>query len=215
MLGKAGNEVVRSEQKSFAFGNGGGGAGRRPRQKHADNFGRSNLFLAIVPERDVALQAVDVGRDITQRYGLSKSPRPHELMHVSLNPIGNYPDLPEDVVFAVSAAMATVKAMPFEVSFDRAMYFAGAKAVVLANAVRSEEMMDLHVQLAKEMWAVGLTFTYNPRFMPHMTVLYDETSVPEHMLAEPVRWIAREFVLIRSLVGKSEYEYIDRWPLLE
>ena len=135
-------------------------------------------------------------------------------MHVSLNAIGKYADFPEDIVFAVSAAMATVKAMPFEVTFDRVMHFASANAVVLGNAVRSEEMMDLHVQLAKEMWAVGLTFTYNPRFMPHMTLLYDDEPVPEHMLAEPVRWIAREFVLIRSLVGKGEHEYIDRWPLL-
>lgn len=215
MLGKAGNEVVRSEQKSFSFANGGGGAGLKPRQRHVDDVGKSNLFLAIVPERDVALQAVDIGRGVAQRYGLSKNPRPHELMHVSLNAIGKYPGLPDDIVFAVSAAMATVRAMPFEVSFDRVMHFASAKAVVLANAVRSEEMMDLHVQLAKEMWAVGLTFTYNPRFMPHMTVLYDETPVPEHMLAEPVRWIAREFVLIRSFVGKSKYEYLDRWPLLD
>lgn len=215
MLGKAGNEVVRSEQTLFSFGNGGGGKAARPRQRHLDDAGKSNLFLALVPERQVALQAADAGRQIARQYGLSGNPRPHDLLHVSLNGIGKYPDMPDDIVFAVSAAMATVKVPPFEVNFDRALYFAGANAVVLANAIRSEEMMDLHVQLAKEMWAVGLTFTYNPRFMPHMTVLYDETPVPEHVLAEPVRWIAREFVLIRSIIGKSEYEYLDRWPLLD
>jgi 2'-5' RNA ligase len=190
MLGKAGNAVMRSEQKPFSFGHGGSAASVHHRQRHADDLGKSNLFLAIVPEREVALQAVETGRDIARRYGLSKSPRPHELMPVSLNGIGKYPDFPDDIVFAVSAAMATVKAAPFEVNFDRAMHFASAKAV-------------------------GLNFTYNPRFMPHMTVLYDEMPVPEHVLAEPVRWIAREFVLIRSFIGKSEYEYIDRWPLLD
>ena len=131
MLAKAGNEVVRSEQKSFSFGH--GAAALRPRQKHADDLGKSNLFLALVPEREVALLAVETGRGIAQRYGLSKTPRPHELMHVSLNGIGKYPDFPDDIVFAVSAAMATVKAAPFEVNFDRAMSFAGAKAVVLAT----------------------------------------------------------------------------------
>jgi len=208
MLGKAGNEAVRRDQKSFAFANGG-------KARKFDDAGKSNLFLAIVPARDVALRAVEIGRDVSQRHGLSKGPRPHELMHVSLNAIGKYADFPEDVVFAVSAAMATVKAAPFEVMFDRVMHFASANAVVLGNAVRSEEMMDLHVQLAKEMWAVGLTFTYNPRFTPHMTLFYDEAPVTEHMLAEPVSWIAREFILIRSFIGKSEYEYIDRWPLLD
>jgi RNA 2',3'-cyclic 3'-phosphodiesterase len=213
MLGKA--EVLRIEQQSFLRGRAGSTVPVQPQQKYADDHGKSNLFLALVPERAVALQAVETGREIARRYGLSKSPRPYELMHVSLNAIGTYPDFPDDIVFAVSAAMATVKAAPFEVNFDRAMSVTNARAVILANAIRSEEMMDLHVQLAKEMWSVGLNFTYNPRFMPHMTVLYDDVPVPEHVLAEPVRWIASEFVLIRSVIGKSEYEYLDRWPLLD
>lgn len=215
MLGKAGNAVLRSEQKSFSFGQGGGGKALRPHHRHVDDRGKSNLFLAIMPERDASLIALDTGRDVIRRHGLSAYPRPRELLHVSLNGIGKYQGSPDEIIFAVAAAMATVKAAPFEVVFDRVMHFANARAVVLGNAVRSEEMMDLHVQLAKEMWAVGLNFTYNPNFTPHMTLLYDETPVPEHMLAEPVRWIAREFVLIRSLVGKSEYEYVDRWPLLD
>lgn len=209
MLERAGNAVFRAEQKSFAFV--GSGAHREP--VRAD-LGNSNLFLAIVPERDVALQAVEIGRDVAHRNGISKAPRSPDLMHISLNGVGRYADFAEDVVFAVSAAMATVRAMPFEVSFDRVMHYAGANAVVLTNRVRSEEMMDLHVQLAKEMWAVGLNFTYNARFMPHMTLLYDERPVQEQALAEPLRWVAREFVLIRNVIGRGEYEYVDRWPLL-
>ena len=69
MLGKAGNEVVRRDQKSFAFAHGGKSQARK-----FDDAGKSNLFLAIVPERDVALRAVEIGRDVSQRYGLSKSP---------------------------------------------------------------------------------------------------------------------------------------------
>lgn len=206
MLGKAANEAVRRDQKSFASAN-------RGNARRFDDAGKSNLFLAIVPERDVAFRAVEIGREVSQRHGVSKGPRPHELMHVSLNAIGKYADFPEDVVLAVSAAMATVKAAPFEMMFDRVLHVAGANAVALGNSVRSEEIMDLHVQLAKEMWAVGLTFSYNPRFMPHMTLFHDDAAVPEQMLAEPVSWIAREFVLLRSFIGKSEYECIDRWPL--
>lgn len=211
MLGKA--EVLRIEQQSLLRRQAGSTVPVRPYNTSADAPGRSNLFLAIVPEPDVALQAVETGREIARRFGLTKSPLPVDRMHVSLNAIGKYPDFPDDIVCAVSAAMATVKAAPFELHFDRAMSF--ANAVVLSNAIRSEEMMDLHVQVAKEMWGVGLNFTYNPRFMPHMTVLYDDGPVPEHTLAEPVRWIAREFVLLRSVAGRSEYEYLDRWPLID
>ena len=208
MLGKAGNEALRRDQKSFAYANGG-------KARKFDDAGKSNLLLAIVPERDVGLQAAEIGRTVSQRHRLSTGFRSHDRMHVSLNAVGKYADFPEDIVFAVSAAMATVKAAPFEVTFDRVMHVASANAVVLGNAVRSEEIMDLHVQLAKEMWAVGLTFSYNPRFMPHMTLLVDAAPVAEHRLVEPVSWIAREFVLIRSVTGKSGYDYIDRWPLLD
>ncbi|WEZ84786.1 2'-5' RNA ligase family protein [Rhizobium sp. 32-5/1] len=211
MLGKAGNEVVRAHQQSFAFGDAAG-----LRSKKFDETVRSNLFLAIVPERDTALQAVEIGRHAAVEYGLSRHLRPHQLMHVSLNAVGAYTHLPDDVVFTVSEAMSAVRAMPFEVSFDRIMSFATgySRPLVLTSAVRSEEMMDLHVQLAKEMWSAGLIFSYNPRFKPHMTLLYDEATVAERELAEPVRWTVREFVLIHSLVGRSEYEYLGRWPLL-
>lgn len=211
MLGKAGNEVVRRNQQSFAFAD----TGNR-RARKFDPSVKSNLFLAVLPEPETALQAVEIGRHLSLEFGLSRNFRAHDLMHVSLNPIGAYSRLPEDVVFAVCAAMANVHAMPFEMSFDRAMSFANgyARPLVLSSALRSEEMMDLHVQLAKEMWSAGLIFSYNPRFLPHMTLLYDEKTVPERELAEPLRWTVREFVLVHSLVGEGRHEYLGRWPLL-
>lgn len=211
MLGKAGNEVVRHSQQSFAFGDAGG-----LRSRKFDETIKSNLFLAVVPERETALQAVEIGRRVSAEHSLSRNVRPPHLMHVSLNAIGAYPHLPEDVVFTACDAMSNVRAMPFEVTFDRVMSFANgyARPLVLSSNLRCEEMMDLHVQLAKEMWSAGLVFSYNPRFKPHMTLLYDEANVPERELAEPVRWTVREFVLIHSLVGRSQYECLGRWPLL-
>ncbi len=35
----------------------------------------------------------------------------------------------------------------------------------------------------------------------------------EHPI-EPIRWTAREFVLINSHVGKTYHEHVGRWPLL-
>lgn len=209
MSGQNGTGNLRREQGDFAFQ---GGIGQQARR--FDDVGRNTLFLGIVPERDVALRAVDIARDVSERHGLTRSIRPPDVMHISLNAIGKYVAFPENTVLAVSAAMATVKAAPFEVTFDRAAHFPGSKAVVLCNPVRSEEMMDLHVQLAKEMWAAGLTFTYNRNFMPHMTLFYSDGPVPEHVLSEPLRLIVREFVLIRSVIGEGQQEHLGRWPLL-
>ncbi|OJF90544.1 2'-5' RNA ligase family protein [Pararhizobium antarcticum] len=211
MLGKAGNEVVRVHQPSFAFGD---AAGLRSRK--FDESVRSNLFLAVVPERDTACQAVEIGRHAAVEYDLSREVRPHRKMHVALNAIGAYTQLPDDVVSTVSQAMSAVRAMPFEISFDRIMSFQTgyAQPLVLTSAVRSEEMMDLHVQLAKEMWSAGLIFSYNPRFKPHMTLLHDGATIAERELIEPVSWTVREFVLVHSLVGCNDHEYLGRWPLL-
>jgi RNA 2',3'-cyclic 3'-phosphodiesterase len=208
MLERAGNEDSRANQRSFGFA---GAASARISEEN-----RSHLFLAVVPEPDIAVRSLEIGRHVSKEYGLSGDFHRQDKMHVSLNGIGRYPHLPEDVVSTVCAAVSTVKAMPFEVSFDRVMSLANGstRPLVLCSGIRSEEMMDLHVQLAKEMWSAGLIFTYNPRFKPHMTLLCDEDMVPERILTEPVRWTVREFVLVHSLAGQGRHEYLGRWPLL-
>jgi len=49
-------------------------------------------------------------------------------------------------------------------------------------------------------------------FTPHVTLLYDGRVVTER-LVEPIRWTVREFVLVRSLLGKTRHIVIGRWPL--
>ncbi len=210
MLGQSGNEIMRAGQGSLWSGLPQPGKARRHEAQ-----ARSNLFLAVLPDRAAALQSMEIGRRIGRERNLSHALRPPELLHVTLNPIGSYTALSEADVFTVCEVMASVRAAPFEVSFDRVAGFSHGerKLMVLGNAVRSEELMDLHVQLAKEMWGAGLTFTYNPRFLPHMTLSYGETEIGETMLAEPVRWMVREVVLIHSLVGEGRYEYLGRWRL--
>ena len=212
MLGQSGKEDVRPRQGSLWDAS--------PQLGKARHYGeqtRSNLFLAVMPDQAAAMQASEIGRRLLHARGVAACLRPLDTLHVTLNPVGSYLKLSEADVFAVSEVMSSIRAAPFEVSLDRASSFSHGerKLMVLSNAIRSEELMDLHVQLAKEMWGAGMTFTYNPRFMPHMTLSYGEAEIAETVLAEPVRWMAREVVLIHSLVGESRYEYLGRWPLAD
>ncbi|WHO73262.1 2'-5' RNA ligase family protein [Rhizobium sp. BT03] len=75
-------------------------------------------------------------------------------------------------------------------------------------------LMRLHVQLGVGMHNTGLHHNIDRNFTPHMTLLYDRKAVPPTSLDQPVSWTAREFLLIHSLLGKSEHHIIDRWPLL-
>lgn len=210
MLGQSGNENVRPQQDSLW------GPELRKARRHEERP-RSNLFLAVMPDQAAAMQASEIGRRLTREQGIAPALRPLENLHVTLNPIGSYLELSEADVFTVSDVMSSIRAAPFEVSLDRASSFSNGdrKLMVLSNAIRSEELMDLHVQLAKEMWGAGMTFTYNPRFMPHMTLSYGDATIPETPLAEPVRWMVREVVLIHSIVGESRYEYLGRWELAD
>jgi 2'-5' RNA ligase len=45
-----------------------------------------------------------------------------------------------------------------------------------------------------------------------MTLLYDSRYV-EARDVPPLEWPAKDFVLIRSFIGKSRYEMLGRWAL--
>jgi 2'-5' RNA ligase len=45
-----------------------------------------------------------------------------------------------------------------------------------------------------------------------MTMSYSGRAVAEHAI-EPIRWTAREFLLIDSHVGKTYHEVVGRWRL--
>ncbi|MBB4216008.1 hypothetical protein FHT79_003195 [Rhizobium sp. BK212] len=47
-----------------------------------------------------------------------------------------------------------------------------------------------------------------------MTQLYDRKAVPAATLDTPASWTASEFLLVHSVLGKTEHRIIDRWPLL-
>ncbi len=49
-------------------------------------------------------------------------------------------------------------------------------------------------------------------FTPHMTLLRDAHVLPEQPVT-PVGWMAREFVLLQSLIGKGLHVELGRWSL--
>ena len=108
------------------------------------------------------------------------------------------------------AAAATVASPPFEFVFDRVLSFAGSGAFVLRGDDGTAPVTAFRQGLDSAIQQVGLRI--QPSHTAHMTLLYDEGSVPEQAM-EPVRWAATEFVLVHSLVGQQHHEWLGRWPL--
>lgn len=50
------------------------------------------------------------------------------------------------------------------------------------------------------------------RYIPHITLMYTDRLVDDRAV-EPVRWMVHEFVLVHSLLGRSRYLALGRFPL--
>ena len=136
-----------------------------------------------------------------------------ELLHVTLNPVGSYLGLPDDVLSAAIEVGSSVEAAPFEVTFDRVSSFRGTDRhpVVLRCSHGIAELMTLQKILGAAMRSMRLG--NRSGFTPHMTLLYDRQSVPESSIGVPITWVVSEFVLVHSLYGQSEHVHCARWPL--
>ena len=174
-----------------------------------------NLFLAILPDREIAMRAAEIAGDLKFEYSLGGNLRSWKLMHLTMFSFGAFRTLPEELVHAVAAAMPGIHAAPVGIVLDQALSFrhAAGKPLVLCGSVRNGGLLGLHARLVETLGAGGIT---GPRrqLTPHMTLFYDHRLIPRTPIARPLVWTAQELVLVQSVVGKSRHIHLDRWPLL-
>ena len=73
------------------------------------------------------------------------------------------------------------------------------------------ELKILQKSLGVAMRNIGLG--NHASFTPHITMLYDQQSVPETSIDDEITWTVREFVLVHSLYGQSQHLHRARWQL--
>lgn len=173
------------------------------------------LFFALFPDAGVAARLAALAATQCARHGLHGRPLSAERMHVTLFHLGDSVGLREDVVKAAQQAAAQVRTAPFVVAFDQVATFAGHrrnKPFVLKSSGGNEALRALHVQLGRALHAAGLGRYVTTGFEPHVTLAYDTCDVVAEPVA-PVAWLAGEFVLIHSLLGKTRHIPLARWAL--
>jgi 2'-5' RNA ligase len=186
------------------------GSGPKPPTKRPTG---SNLFAALRPDEATARLAHSIGRDIRDMYRSHRQPLASRRLHVSLINLGHSEDLEESVVFTAREAIDKARFEPFTITFDRIMTFRHetARPVVLCNSGENASLSALTARLADSLYGVGLDIGYNPKFLPHMTLLYHHAPIEEQRLATPITWTVNEVWLIHSLLGQGRYELL--WPL--
>ena len=176
-----------------------------------------SLFLAIFPGYRTARQIIDLGIALRRTHGMFGRVRPISHLHVSLLFLGHASDVPETVVETVGHICKAVTAVtsPFEIKFDRVLSFRGQPGnhplvLVDSNHV-NDGVRNLH-GLLRAKFAKYVSST--PKFLPHLTLLYDKHKITPKPI-EPVSWLVKEVVLVRSEVGATKYHWLGRWVLSE
>jgi 2'-5' RNA ligase len=103
----------------------------------------------------------------------------------------------------------------FKLGFDRVGSFsrkARNMPLVLLGEDGLVTVEALQHALSLAMAQIGLGHGGREHYTPHLTLLYDDRHVAVRPI-EPITWTAREFVLVRSLIGQSRHEVLARLPL--
>ena len=103
---------------------------------------------------------------------------------------------------------------PFTVAFDGAESFRGRpghRPFVLRGEDGVAGLMMLQQRLALAMAKVGLGCPVR-HYTPHVTLLYGDRLVADRPV-DTVSWAVHEFVLVHSLLGRSRYNVLARFPL--
>ncbi|MBM3548829.1 MAG: 2'-5' RNA ligase [Alphaproteobacteria bacterium] len=169
-----------------------------------------SLFFALRLDSAAAYDARQHALRLQARHGLKSWPRPKSLLHVSLCGLGEYNGLPQTLVEKAIEAAGSISARPFEIEFDRVMSF--RTCLVLAGEEGAGGVRHLEQALGEAL-EKGKVREPSRHFMPHITLIYDQTIVPPERLRRPVRWQVQEFVLIHSLVGQSKHIVLKTFAL--
>ena len=75
------------------------------------------------PTTEAADEALEIAQTYRTIHSLISPIRPRELLHITLNGVGAYRKLPQDIVFGAEQIAATVRARPFDLVLDEVMSF--------------------------------------------------------------------------------------------
>lgn len=173
------------------------------------------LFFAILPDAEAAARIAQLAQQLRTQHGLKGKALATERFHVTLHHVGDYVGFPQQTVDAAREAAATVTAPPFMLGFDRAASFAGKPRNVPLVLRGDDGLLALTAfqqSLGTAMAKAGLGRSAGAAYTPHLTLLYDDRRVAAQAI-EPIAWTAREFVLVRSLIGRSQHVALARLPL--
>ncbi|MGH8049045.1 MAG: RNA 2',3'-cyclic phosphodiesterase [Arenimonas sp.] len=175
-----------------------------------------NYFFALSPDAEVRQQLSQVADDLRVSDSLNGSWIASERYHLTLHHLGQFPEARPDLVKRALAAANTVRMQGFNIKLDHFMSFeskTGKFPCVLTSKYELAELKNFWQLLKESLYAQRLGQYVANSFTPHTTLLYSRQPIVKTHAVVPIQWPVKDFVLIESLVGKSEHIELGRWPL--
>jgi len=172
---------------------------------------RHRLHFAFRPDDSASDAAMKILSDLRRRLGATAGAVKRENLHVSLFPLWDGERMPPDLVEVAVGLVQAIDGRPFEFKFDTLMSIShqvDGHCAVLASRHDPFELYSLQRKFVSRFEGMVRAGSLTP----HMTLLYADTGI-ERQAVEPVRWQAREFLLIHSFVGQGRQDILGRWPL--
>lgn len=137
-----------------------------------------------------------------------------ERFHATLNFLGDFSVVPDEVLVKAMAAAGGVRSAAFTWTLDYVASFRGREPpCVLRGAVVPEALLALWRNMQAGLQETGLQLRSERQFTPHVTLAYARHALPAPTPVTPVVWQARRFALVHSLVGQGSYQVLGSWEL--
>lgn len=174
-----------------------------------------NLFFALCPGQDVRARISAAARDLGSRFKPQGRWIKPERYHLTLAFLGEFSELPRDLVTRALAAGAHVHAEPFDLVLDVAGSFRNRSVPWWLGTRSTPAGLDsLADALARALSVSGLRSTGARKLVPHVTILRDAGGPLEPLAIEAIRWRVEGFTLIDSRLGRdAAYRELGHWPL--
>lgn len=172
------------------------------------------VFYAVRLDSAARSKVIDATRQQMDAHHLAGGRVPPEYLHVTLHCLGDYENVPHELLRRAREAGGSVEMAPFDVGFDRigSLGGAGMGGLALTGGAELKKLREFQRALATAMETTGIGQHIRKRFNPHVSLLYCEELVAREPIA-PIRWRVDELVLIDSHVGYGRHVALGRWPL--
>ncbi|GGA45250.1 2'-5' RNA ligase [Dyella nitratireducens] len=175
------------------------------------------LFFALVPDVATRHEINHGAAAVQQQHPKLRARwvRP-ERFHATLNFLGDFPAVPDEVVEKAMAVADQMRVAPFAWTLDYVASFRGREPpCVLRSSQVPEPLLALWQGMHAALVEAGLRLRNERQFTPHVTLAYGRHELPQATPVTPIVWQVDRFVLIHNVVGKGNYQVLGCWKLSE